>query len=460
MNVTTDYGILVSTENLLTSSVLKMDFLSRARVYAIEAHNRINHRRKYSLEPYDVHLKDVVEILLTVTDDEEIIAAAWLHDIVEDTPATFLDLEKEFGPQVAQLVSEVTDVSVPANGNRATRKALDRAHLAKASWRGKTIKLADLIDNCRDICSHDPEFAKVYLTEMSGLLEVLSAGHPVLFNKAMELMHKNAEALSLPLEVITAFEGIKRTDKSEFFIHDHVSDMFLRTFKARDIARMLPSMDFPLSETTPALMETQKVPVLGVRRDGLIRTYVIQDDPQQERKFRSGQLVSEEASFGEVILSLSRHRICFVKMIGTVTAFITRDEIQHPFVRMWLFGIITLFEMQIVQLIERFWPEESWTALLSKNRLAKAHNLFEERLRRNQHCTLLACLQFSDKIQVLIENEAILEDLGFQSKRVAKRMCKEFESLRNNLAHAQDIVTHDFAQIARLAMRIESGRHS
>ena len=208
---------------------MKNDLVSRARLYAIEAHSRINHRRKYSLEPYDVHLKDVADIVSTVTEDVEIIAAAWLHDVVEDTPATFLDLEKEFGPQVAQLVSEVTDVSSPANGNRATRKALDRAHLAKASWRGKTIKLSDLIDNCRDICSHDPEFAKVYLTEMSGLLEVLSDGHPDLFSKAMELMHKNAEALSLPLVGITAFQDIKRTKQSEFFFDAHVSDMFLKS---------------------------------------------------------------------------------------------------------------------------------------------------------------------------------------------------------------------------------------
>lgn len=438
---------------------MKNDLVSRARLYAIEAHSRINHRRKYSLEPYDVHLKDVADIVSTVTEDVEIIAAAWLHDVVEDTPATFLDLEKEFGPQVAQLVSEVTDVSSPANGNRATRKALDRAHLAKASWRGKTIKLSDLIDNCRDICSHDPEFAKVYLTEMSGLLEVLSDGHPDLFSKAMELMHKNAEVLSLPLEVITAFQDIKRTKQSEFFFDDHVSDMFLKTFTARDIARMLPSIDFPLPETTSDLMEKQKVPVLGVRHDGVIRTYVIQDDPQQERTFRPGQLVDEDASFGEVILTLTRHKTCFVKVLGSVMGFINRDDIQHPFVRMWLFGIITLLEMQMEPLIGRLWPEESWTRLLSKNRLAKVQAFYEERLRRNQQPTLLSCLQFSDKIQILIENEAVLEDLGFQSKRVAKRMCKDLESLRNNLAHAQDIVTHDFAQIARLAIRIESGDH-
>jgi len=446
-------------QNSQTPSRQKYSLAERAKIYAIEAHSRINHRRKYSLEPYDVHLKDVVDIVTSITEDEEIIAAAWLHDVVEDTPATFLNLEQEFGSSVAQLVSEVTDVSMPANGNRATRKALDRAHLANASWRGKTIKLADLIDNCRDICSHDPEFAKVYLTEMSGLLEVLSDGHPVLFSQAMELMHKSAEALSLPLEVITAFQGINRTYKSEFFTHDRTTDMFLKTFMARDIARILPSMDFPLSDRAIILMEKQKVPAIGIRHDGVVRAYAIQDDPLRERTFRSDQLVDEDASFSEVILALTRHKICFVRMFGTVNGIITRDDIQHPFVRMWLFGIITMLEMQTAPLIERLWSEGAWTELLSKSRLEKAETLLEERLRRNQQTTLLGCLQFSDKIQILIQDEAILKDLGFQSKRIAKRLSKDLESLRNNLAHAQDIVTHDFDQIARLAIRIESDRH-
>ncbi len=146
-------------------------------------------------------------------------------------------------------------------------------------------------------------------------------------------------------------------------------------------------------------------------------------------------------------------------MLGTVSGIITRDDIQHPFVRMWLFGIITMLEMQTTPLIERLWPEGAWTALLAKSRLEKAQTLLEERLRRNQQTTLLGCLQFSDKIQILIQNKAILNDLGFQSKRIAKRVCKDFESLRNNLAHAQDIVTHDFTQISRMAIRIESERH-
>jgi len=68
---------------------------------------------------------------------------------------------------------------------------------------------------------------------------------------------------------------------------------------------------------------------------------------------------------------------------------------------------------------------------------------------------LIDCLQLSDKAQILMEKPEVLEFFGFESRKTAKRIVKEFESLRNNLAHAQDIVTHDWAAIARIASRLE-----
>ena len=99
-----------------------------------------------------------------------------LQDVVEDTPATMGDVESEFGPPVAGRVEALTDVSRPSDGNRAVRKEIDRRHTAHASPRAKTIKLADLIDNCEDIAHHDPRFAQVYLQEMEALLAVLGEG--------------------------------------------------------------------------------------------------------------------------------------------------------------------------------------------------------------------------------------------------------------------------------------------
>ena len=87
------------------------DLVDRARIYATDAHQRINHRRKYNNDPYHVHLSAVAKLVAAVTADEEMIAAAWLHDTVEDTQATLEDIEAAFGMPVAELVEELTDVS-------------------------------------------------------------------------------------------------------------------------------------------------------------------------------------------------------------------------------------------------------------------------------------------------------------------------------------------------------------
>ena len=161
--------------------------VDRAHEFACAAHRGIGQVRKYTGQPYEEHLRRVAEIVASVTDDAETIAAAWLHDVVEDTPVTVSDVERAFGADVGTLVEALSDVSRPEDGNRAARKAIDRAHLAKAPPRAQTVKLADLIDNCQDICVHDRHFGRVFLREMAASLEVLTAGSPILIQRAREL---------------------------------------------------------------------------------------------------------------------------------------------------------------------------------------------------------------------------------------------------------------------------------
>ena len=159
----------------------------RAKDFATRYHGSIDQRRKYTDEPYIMHPAAVVELVRSVDHTEAMIAAAWLHDTVEDTPATLDEVERVFGGTVAALVEMLTDVSKPTDGNREKRKAIDRAHTAKASPEAKTIKLADLIDNTRSIVARDPKFAKVYLAEKALLLEVLREGDAELWKIAHAL---------------------------------------------------------------------------------------------------------------------------------------------------------------------------------------------------------------------------------------------------------------------------------
>lgn len=171
-----------------------MDLVTRARAFAETAHRKKDQRRKYSGEPYEVHLHAVAAIVASVTQDERTIAAAYLHDVVEDTDVTLEEVEAAFGPDVAQLVDDLTDISRPSDGNRAQRKALDREHLARARPEAKTVKLADIIHNAPDIAQHDKGFGRVYIREAEALLKVLKEGDPVLYRRAEETLREALKA--------------------------------------------------------------------------------------------------------------------------------------------------------------------------------------------------------------------------------------------------------------------------
>ena len=158
--------------------------VSRARAFAAHAHRAIGHKRKYTGEDYIVHPAEVVAIVATVPHTDEMLAAAWLHDTVEDTGVTIETIRAEFGPIVAMYVADLTDVSTIADGNRAVRKSIDLAHTAKACADAKTIKLADLLSNTASIVEHDPGFARVYLKEKSAMLDVMTDGDATLLARA------------------------------------------------------------------------------------------------------------------------------------------------------------------------------------------------------------------------------------------------------------------------------------
>jgi (p)ppGpp synthase/HD superfamily hydrolase len=141
----------------------------RARTVATLAHAGV--MRKWANEPYVNHPARVAAMVKSVPHTGAMVAAAWLHDVVEDTNINEQQIRAVFGSEVTELVMWLTDVSLPEDGNRAKRKAIDREHLSRAPREAKTIKLADLIDNTRDIAQHDPKFAKIYLAEKRLLLE-------------------------------------------------------------------------------------------------------------------------------------------------------------------------------------------------------------------------------------------------------------------------------------------------
>lgn len=159
-------------------------FESKAEWFAGYWHGSIDQRRKYTNEPYINHPRSVVGILKNYVRDDSMICAAWMHDLVEDTPCTIDLIAREFDYKIAKLVEELTDTSKLSDGNRAVRKEIERLRLSNVSAEAKTIKLCDLIDNTSTIVEYDPNFAKVYLKEKESLLTVLVHGNNELWKLA------------------------------------------------------------------------------------------------------------------------------------------------------------------------------------------------------------------------------------------------------------------------------------
>lgn len=144
-----------------------------AKVFATTAHAGVGQLRKYSGDPYIVHPIRVADLVASYGGSDDMIAAAYLHDVVEDTDVDIDTIRDVFGDDIASIVCGLTDVSKPSDGNRAFRKAIDRDHSAAASREAQFVKCADIIDNSSDIADNDPSFWKVYKSEMKLLLDVL-----------------------------------------------------------------------------------------------------------------------------------------------------------------------------------------------------------------------------------------------------------------------------------------------
>lgn len=165
------------------------DITDRAYAFAEAKHK--GQVRKYTNEPYIIHPIAVsakiarhmgnIEPIFAFSplDVAMIQAIALLHDTVEDTDTTYSEIEKEFGIYVRNIVYWLTNVSEPEMGNRAYRKKVDLQHTLQAPIEAICLKMADVIDNCKDIAQRELEskepstFAKKYLKEKLTFLKAI-----------------------------------------------------------------------------------------------------------------------------------------------------------------------------------------------------------------------------------------------------------------------------------------------
>jgi hypothetical protein len=246
-----------------------------------------------------------------------------------------------------------------------------------------------------------------------------------------------------------------------------LSDMralFARSVTARHLAEPLVSFDATSDATaTRAFMERRDFDEVGVRIDGTTRAYVRREDLQDgtlERFSHSfggtRDVVDEHDTLTTVLERLVDQPIAYVRMMGQVSGIITKGDLQKAPVRMWLFGLVSLLEMHFLRIIRARFEADGWTGLLSPNRVAKAQELLEDRMRRNEAIDLADCLQLSDKAMIVASVPELCGQLGLGAKEPTKRLLREITTLRDQLAHAHDIVTGRWPRLAGLAREIEA----
>lgn len=162
--------------------------------------------RKYTGERYIKHPVRVMATTREFNPNLPVLAAALLHDVLEDTPVSPEEMEKTLSKvmdpgqtaKTMQLVIELTDVYVKKNYprlNRRIRKEKEALRLASVSRDAQTIKYADIIDNVTDIVNQDVDFAKVFVQEAKKMLIRMASGDARLRKQALILVENCLESL-------------------------------------------------------------------------------------------------------------------------------------------------------------------------------------------------------------------------------------------------------------------------
>ena len=177
-----------------------MNMLEEAIIYATVLHQ--GKVRKFYGIPYILHPMEVAQILSTMTDDQEVITAGILHDVVEDTDGTLEEIEKRFGKRVAYLVASESEKEYPGVARSETwqmRKEESLQVLMTSTDIGvKMLWLADKLANIRSL-------ARVYSEQGEGLWKKMHQSDP-----AMHCWYYRtiAETVELSLNKTGAFKEL------------------------------------------------------------------------------------------------------------------------------------------------------------------------------------------------------------------------------------------------------------
>lgn len=212
-------------------------------------------------------------------------------------------------------------------------------------------------------------------------------------------------------------------------------------------------------------MEEHDYDVVGIETKGIITGYLEKQSlnnnslgicKNHEKIFQPQDLIAISTPLIKLLPLLQNKTRLFILDCNSVTGIVTQGDLQKAPVRMLLFSLVTLLEMNLLRLIRLYYSSDSLQKVLTKERLQAAYKLLQESRDRNEATDLLDYLQFCDKRDLIIQHLDLSKKLEIKSKSSGERFLKSAEHLRNKLAHAQDLVSgSSWFELISLAADIE-----
>lgn len=223
--------------------------------------------------------------------------------------------------------------------------------------------------------------------------------------------------------------------------------IFIDSVTVRDIYEPLLCchVDDPSGHVKETLMSRQFDTAGVIDKNQKVIGYVNSSDlkdgsiSQYRMDIKLEQVISDSTPLANLLTVLQASDFLYVNHGAKIVGIITKADLNKPPVRIYVFGMLSLFEMHLNSWIRYEYPDNAWQERISEKRVAKAQETYELRKQNNQDLSLLDCLQLADKRDLLAKSKEFIERFGFNKKDV-ERFIRYVERIRNEIAHSQDSI--------------------
>jgi hypothetical protein len=176
-------------------------------------------------------------------------------------------------------------------------------------------------------------------------------------------------------------------------------------------------------------------------------------------RFQADGVLAESEPLFVAIQALRDRNELFITVLGQVGGIVTKGDLQKTPVRLWLFGVISLIEMQMLRLIRERFPHGTCVSLLTSGRIDAAKRVFAMRKQCNEEADVSDfsdCLQICDKAAILLKDSELKALAQSPTTAIDEDFFKRLQSLRDALAHSNDILAGRWPELVNLAREAEA----